>query len=95
MCWPRACCIHREGGLGDLHAVVDDAPAEAARNAPTMQFPLAANHGLHRMTAHTDGPLQRETGFYHLTGKESETHTSAYLCNTSPVTNLSELQFPH
>lgn len=48
---------HREGGLGDLHAVVDNAPAEAAREVPAMQLPLATHHGLHGMAAHTDGPL--------------------------------------
>lgn len=50
---------HREGGFGDLHAVVDNTPAEAARNAPTMQLLLAPHHGLHGVAAHSDGSLQR------------------------------------
>lgn len=60
MCCPRACGSHREGSLGDLHAVMGDAPAEAAGDAPAMLLLLAAHHGLHGVAAHTDGPLWGE-----------------------------------
>ena len=53
---------HREGGLGDLRAVVGDAPAEAARETPAVRLLLAAHHGLHGVAAHTDGPLWGRQG---------------------------------
>lgn len=59
-CCPRALGSHREGSLGDLHAVVGDAPAEAAGNAPAVLLLLAAHHGLHGVAAHADGPLWGE-----------------------------------
>lgn len=57
---PRACSTHREGSLGDLHAVVRDAPTEAARDASAVLLLLAAHHGLHGVATHTDGPLWGE-----------------------------------
>lgn len=55
---------HRECGLGDFRAVVGDAPAEAAGEAPAVRLLLAAHHGFHGVAAHANGPLwgQQVTG---------------------------------